>query len=845
MSESLSQGIPSLQLNDKGIKLYKINDISFSGLRSHFEVGRSKRKPDQLVGYGKRVLVGIEEKDDVRDMGTAIKQISDYYLEPLPQTRYFIARAGEHSKLLYRLTHSKLITIGSTLRGREVLCFGPRVITGENVDAITNLSLLSLQILQDRTPINGSLELQPPKEYYNPLIVKESVIRSLWQKIFVCTGENAHTCLATFVELLLYKGISDAGMLPLEFSIGNLAEMGRKSALNTYVATVRQYIRTRLFPTVMNQPGVINGFAFNQQETVFKSVLQDLNDLGNLAQRQIDPDFKRRVMEAFLGSAHKDGTIRSGKHLTPRNIIQAVWEMADPKEGSRIVDPACGVGGFVLEGFNYPYEFSPLSFNCFGADRDEQMIITAKANMILHILDKFADPEIDNKELANKINSTFLKAENNGTGTLGELERQSGTLKARHDADYVFANVPFYVNGVKQIDNSLDDIGLYSFYKSCGIGVESRFVKYILSQIEKGNPGVAFVIVTDGILYRLKDKIRQIVNEKADMLGIISLPAGAFQNNNWKTSVLIFKKKASTPEYAPVFLYNVESIGVSLDSYRTPTQDNDIPSLKTAWRRRHSGSIDDPKCKLVPRNEFLTADKWSDLFAWCRQEDDENTISVSEFVESARDVREEISTLLNATDKTLGDVFALDDYIEILLDDTEYFETGTANFKATVRYARHHPGDYPLFSSQVDGPVEHMHSKDYSPILEGKDYPLISWNIKGDPCKDVRMHTEPFYVTENRGLIRIINENINFEYVLYYLREHMISMGKFSRSNEAHVGKVKRLKIKIPATENGVPDLSKQKEIATSYERVMELKAEMSQKVQELQSLVDSIDVFK
>ena len=619
--------------------------------------------------------------------------------------------------------------------------------------------------------------------------------------------------------------------------------------------------------------------------------------------------------------------------------------MASPKEGKIIVDPACGVGGFVLEGLNYPYEFDPLRYNAFGLDRDEQMIITAKANMILYILDKFVDPTVDNRELAGKVNSTFLQAKNNGTGTLGELDpypNGSSQYRARHPADYVFANVPFYVNGVTQIDNSLKDLtpNLSPFYKSCGIGIESRFLKYILSQIQNGDPGTAFVIVTDGVLYRHKDRIREIVNRYADVLGIVSLPKGCFQNNNWKTSILIFRKKTNPSEYSPVFLYNVENIGISLDAYRTPIEENDIPGLKWAWQRRLSGSIDDPKSKLIPRDEFLKVKRWSDLFSWCRPVEDNTNISYSEFIESAENVNNDISKLLNETDSSRGEIFTMDNYIEIELGDSYlfswndalgnekarlnkllkdyfdidwaedakiskssdgkvititkdeqsveiirdnkkkkatleisddriynlklrkeddklkvygesiYFKTETPDFKPTIRHARLNPGKYPLFSSQVDGPVEYMENPSNPPMLienetEGKKEKMISWNIKGDPCKDIRMHEEPFYATENRGLIKIINDQIDFCYVLYYLREHLVQLGNFSRSDEAHAGKVKSLKIKIPINEKGDIDVKKQKEIVDNYGRITALKRDISNKINEFRGLIDNIDIFR
>jgi hypothetical protein len=70
-------------------------------------------------------------------------------------------------------------------------------------------------------------------------------------------------------------------------------------------------------------------------------------------------------------------------------------------------------------------------------------------------------------------------------------------------------------------------------------------------------------------------------------------------------------------------------------------------------------------------------------------------------------------------------------------------------------------------------------------------------------------------------------------------------MGKFSRSNEAHAGKIKSLKIKLPINEDGTINLGEQISIAENYGKIIELKNKIEEKISELQEVVNSIDVFK
>ena len=59
MSESISQGIPNIILAS-GIKLYKINDISFTSLKKEgFNCLKSSKKPDQIIAKGEAILVAI------------------------------------------------------------------------------------------------------------------------------------------------------------------------------------------------------------------------------------------------------------------------------------------------------------------------------------------------------------------------------------------------------------------------------------------------------------------------------------------------------------------------------------------------------------------------------------------------------------------------------------------------------------------------------------------------------------------------------------------------------------------------------------------------------------------
>ncbi|WP_161555060.1 N-6 DNA methylase [Brevibacillus sp. VP] len=865
MSESLSQGLPSLVLDQTwNIKLYKCNDISFQDLKKEgFNCSNSKKKPDQLIAQGietKKVIIAIEDKVDDSQLEEAVNQIKENYLDALPETKFFIARAGSRIKVLYRLKGDMLIEINTLNKGFQVTCFGPRVITGENEAIIENLKLFASQALKDNEPANNDFEINPQEDYYNPIKNKSRIIKSLWQKIFVCTGEQAHKCLATFVELLVYKGISDAGLLPKDYRISTLAKDDVEDSLWTYTNSIRTHISNRIFPCMPEEPGIIDpqGFAFTGQETTFKSVLNDLETLGNIAHKKLDPDFKRRVLETFLGSSNREGKIKNGQHITPRNVVQTIWRMANPSETARIIDLACGVGGFVLEGLNYPFDFNYRTYNALGIDKSREMITLAKANMVLHLLDVIAEnPTINHiSEINRIINRTFLYTDRNGTGTLAEITKaaqKENEFVVNHPADYVFANVPFFSSGVSEIDKSLEQLGnLNTFYSSSGLGIESRFIKYIVEQIQNMDPGMAFVIVPEGILKNVNSKTRDLLKSKTDMLGIVAFPKGMFENNNWKTYMLIFQKKTDVNKYSKVMLYNVEDIGVSLDQFRAPIEKDDLITMEAAWEQRLAGESADPKCAFVTRTEFNNAKKWSELFDVFNNEEDDS-ISVNESVGIFGTFQIELENEIAEMNKNYTNMFNYENSVSIQLSDANYFIVGAPAFKPTIRYAKLNKGKYPLYSSQISGPVDFMFSDEFPPVLfenENRDETskkkIISWNIKGDAAKDVRVHDEPFYGTENRGLIEIINPSqVNIEYLELYLKENLVRLGRFSRANEAHVGKVRDILIEFPANENGLPDWDKQLEIVAAYKEIQSFKLNMIELTQRMKDTVEKINILK
>jgi type I restriction enzyme M protein len=84
-----------------------------------------------------------------------------------------------------------------------------------------------------------------------------------------------------------------------------------------------------------------------------ESVRYVVGELQNYCVMDADRDAIGDAFEVFIGPALR-GT--EGQFFTPRNVVQMMVEMLDPKPGERIIDPACGSGGFLITALGHVWE---------------------------------------------------------------------------------------------------------------------------------------------------------------------------------------------------------------------------------------------------------------------------------------------------------------------------------------------------------------------------------------------------------------------------------------------------------------------------------------------------------
>lgn len=181
--------------------------------------------------------------------------------------------------------------------------------------------------------------------------------KQIWQDVWSVTGKDPEKCLYTFVELFIFKYLSDLGILTKDekgnkINFYDIIKLEKEEAFKNYSDQVREHLKKLFKADDVDKTTIINGTILNpsvkEHSIVFFKILKRFEDFGQL--KNIDPSFKSKVFEEFMKESIS--TKNWGRYFTPRNVIDAMIEISDIEKldkGSVICDPACGVGGFILE----------------------------------------------------------------------------------------------------------------------------------------------------------------------------------------------------------------------------------------------------------------------------------------------------------------------------------------------------------------------------------------------------------------------------------------------------------------------------------------------------------------
>jgi type I restriction enzyme M protein len=612
-------------------------------VRSKLAPDEERRKPDGIVFLplgGVKAVIEVKRPAEIASKAKLGKVIKDY--SPIARAVCNLLIITDGKKSYWVNPHTEEHVVGPDGAPVRVL-FDAKAVDGGRLSAEEDRQLANLIEEADHSLSADNDELTPHR-----VIDPTGLARAVWQKIWVNTGKDPERCLYNVVEILVFKFLSDVGVLTGNTAfrrvIEILSEDGDREALTHYAQICRRRIR-KLFPEGNDGTTIINGTIFvNEkgepnvsQAVLFGQVIRSFQEFDDEAGSllNIDREFKTRLYESFL--RQQAGIKSLGQYFTPRNVVQAVVRMArvdQLKAGSSLCDPFCGVGGFVLEAIvenqNLLDQFRPddgrvspeIVFRGYdkGTDEkdDERTIILAKANMLVYLSDLLAESNSEEylKEFSSHAFNDVFQLLRSNLGTFGRWVEGE-------EYDLILTNPPYVTSGTSSLKNAIESEDLEGRYIVGGRGTESLAIQWIVQHLKPG--GDAFVIVPDGLLNQ--HAMLAYLKEHCFIRCIVSLPSRTFYSTPKKTYILGIERKpdVATVQSDPVFTYLVSEIGESRDTRRVPIEANDLTTMEISFRQFSADRVNfsadsDPRCKLIDWSDFDELSNWLVDRRWTRDE---------------------------------------------------------------------------------------------------------------------------------------------------------------------------------------------------------------------------------
>jgi len=256
------------------------------------------------------------------------------------------------------------------------------------------------------------------------------------------------------------------------------------------------------------------------------------------------------AFEELIGTSFRGG---EGQFFTPRNVVQMMIDILQPKEGDRIIDPACGSGGFLAHILQYLQKQNINNYYITGIDKD--LFLSKLAKIYLTLLGEseyhvFCENSLENpKNWKNdtreniQLNSFDLILTNPPFGA--KIPVIGDDLLQQYQLGYYWKNI----SGKWQITNKLREKQ----------PPQILFIERIIQLLKEG--GRAGIVLPEGIFGNPSDRyIWEYIKKEATIIGIVSLSQETFQpSTHTKTSVLFLEKKKKNRN--KIFMGIAKSVG--------------------------------------------------------------------------------------------------------------------------------------------------------------------------------------------------------------------------------------------------------------------------------------------
>jgi len=306
-----------------------------------------------------------------------------------------------------------------------------------------------------------------------------------------------------------------------------------------------------------------------------------------------DRDAIADAFETFIGPSLKGG---QGQFFTPRNVVKLTVDLVDPGVGDRVVDPACGSGGFLVESIKYVWrkiEDRAVEYSWpeaeLGAEKQEVAIKNFRG--------------VDKDRFLSKVAKAYMAIIGDGRGGIfcentldiptNWTSSQAAEQIAHNNFDVIVTNPPFgkklkidseailkqYDLGYKWKLDKADQIYKKSAVLQDAQSPQILFVEKCINLLKPG--GRMGIILPESMICNPSHRfIIQFLKSTASITAVVSMPEELFQPyTHAKTCLVVLEKRKKGAELEDHEIFMAVAKWCGHDSRGISIPKDDLPQI--------------------------------------------------------------------------------------------------------------------------------------------------------------------------------------------------------------------------------------------------------------------------
>lgn len=457
-------------------------------------------------------------------------------------------------------------------------------------------------------------------------------------KVLRDSGVNMYEYTEQLTYLLFLKMAAERASRPLnpervvpdEYSWNRLLGLSGEALEDEY---------NHILHGLASQPGVLGAIYRGAQNKIsnpshLKTLIVDYLNKENWSAAGVD--INGDAYEELLERSAGDTKSTAGQYFTPRPLIQAIVEVVQPTVDDRVIDPACGTGGFLLAAHAY-------------VTRDAGDLTPPQRE---HLRTKFVHG-VDIGATTSRLASMNLLLHGLGSITGQSLISNKDALIADPGDRWsvVLANPPFGRSSATDIGGG-DDDSAEVFRQDFIVTTSNKqlnFLQHIMTILDIN--GRAAVVLPDNVLFEggAGETLRRRLLSAFDFHTMLRLPTGIFYKPGVKANVLFFDKKpaAETAWTQKLWVYDLRT-NKHFTLKQRPMRRNDLNGFIDAYLagQPRSERVESERWKAFSYDDLISREKVNLDITWLRDESLEDADNLPSPEVIAREIIEDLAAAL-------------------------------------------------------------------------------------------------------------------------------------------------------------------------------------------------------